>query len=59
MYNINIQSYTIQRSGPIGLFSNKRANGTQYWGLYRTSVGNILIVELGNRSEFLKNKFNW
>ena len=27
--NMNIHSYTIQISGPIGLFSNKWANGTK------------------------------
>ena len=41
----------------IGFFSNKWANGTKYCALYRTSVGNVLIVELGNRTEFLKNIF--
>ena len=39
----------------IGLFSSKWANGTKYCGLYRTSVGNVLIAELGNRSEFLRS----
>ena len=61
-HNINIHSYrpTIQINGPIGLFSNKWANGTKYCGLYRISVGNvILFVELGNRSEFLKRIFSW
>ena len=47
IYNINIHSYAIQISGPIGLFSNEWASGTKYFGLYRTSVGNVLIVDLG------------
>ena len=38
-------------------FSNKWPNGTKYCALYRTSVGNELIVELGNGTEFLKNIF--
>ena len=48
-----IHSYTIQISGPIGLFSNKWANGTTYFGLYiffRTSVGNVLIVWVSKKN---------
>ena len=56
--HIYIHSYKIQISGPIGLFSNKWANGTKYFGLHRTLVGNVLIVELGHRSEFLKRIVN-
>ena len=59
IHNINIHSYTIQISGPMGLFSNKWANVTKYCGLDRTSVGDVLIVEFGNRSEFIKIFFNW
>ena len=41
-----MHSYPIQIRGPIELFSKKWANGTKYGGLCRTSVGNVLIVEL-------------
>ena len=59
IHNINcIHRHTVKISGPIGLFSNKWANGTKYCGLYRTSVGNVLIVELGNRAESVKRFFN-
>ena len=55
MHNIKYTLiYTIQISRPIGFVGNKWANGTKDCGLYWTSVGNVLIVELGNRSEFLK-----
>ena len=52
--------YNNSISGPIGLFSDTWANETKYWHKYYwTSVGNVLIVELGNWSEFLKRIFNW
>ena len=38
---------------------NKWAEGTKYCGLYRSSVGNVLVVELENGSEFLKTMFHW
>ena len=38
-------------SGPFGLFSNNWAKGTKYFGLHTTSVGKVLITELGYRSE--------
>ena len=34
IHNMNIHSYTIQISGPIGLYSNTWANGIKYCGLY-------------------------
>ena len=33
--------------------SNTWDNGTQYFALHSTSVGKVLIEELGYRSEFL------
>ena len=45
--------FKILTRGPIGLFSNKWENGTKYFGLYRASVENAVIEELGKTSEFL------
>ena len=58
IHNIDRHSYTIKISGSIVLFGNKWAKGTKYIGLYSTSVGNVLITELGHRSEFLKRIVN-
>ena len=58
IHYIDAHSYIIQISGLIGLFSNKWAKGTKYCGWYRTSVGSVLITELGYRSEFLKRIVN-
>ena len=44
IHNINIHSYAIQISGPVGLFSNVGQRNKILWIIYRTSVGNILIV---------------
>ena len=50
--------YTIKIRGPIGLFSYKRAKEPKHFGLYRTTVGKVLISELGYRCELLKRITN-
>ena len=51
-----VHSYTIKISGPVGLFGNEWAKGTKYFRLHviEHQFGNVLIVELGYRSELLK-----